>query len=84
MFSRQRDASKLALAYLVDRLRMAGFGLFDTQFLTPHLQSLGAIEISREAYHARLEAALKLRADFTKAGPIPSPHLLLQRSIQTS
>lgn len=44
MFSRQTDASKVALAYLVDRLNQAGFVLFDTQFLTPHLASLGAVE----------------------------------------
>lgn len=45
MFSIRTDASKVALAYLVDRLRVAGFQLFDTQFLTPHLASLGAVEI---------------------------------------
>lgn len=45
MFSRRTDASKVALAYLTDRLNRAGFTLFDTQFLTPHLASLGGIEI---------------------------------------
>ena len=50
MFSRRTDASKVALAYLTDRLREGGFGLFDVQFLTPHLASLGAVEMPRAAY----------------------------------
>jgi leucyl/phenylalanyl-tRNA--protein transferase len=83
MFSRRRDASKLALAYLVDRLNAAGFRLFDTQFLTPHLASLGAIEISRGDYRKRLAAALQQEADFT-APQTPTPQLLLQRNSQTS
>jgi len=84
MFSRQPDASKIALAYLVDRLRMSGFALFDVQFLTPHLESLGAIEISRDAYRHLLGKALKVRADFRDAGPLPEPQLVLQRMTQTS
>ncbi|MBK1634599.1 leucyl/phenylalanyl-tRNA--protein transferase [Rhodovulum adriaticum] len=84
MFSRRTDASKVALAYLVDRLRQGGFTLFDTQFLTDHLASLGGIEISRDDYRARLAAALKVRAGFHWAGPLPSPETLLQRSTQTS
>ncbi|MDU8945085.1 leucyl/phenylalanyl-tRNA--protein transferase [Ovoidimarina sediminis] len=84
MFSRARDASKVALAYLVDRLRQAGYTLFDVQFLTPHLASLGAIEIPRAAYHARLAEALRHQADFTEAGPVPAPQLILQRMTQTS
>lgn len=83
MFSTRTDASKIALAYLVDRLRTAGFTLFDTQFLTPHLSSLGAIEISRAEYHARLGAALTRVADFT-APAIPPAHSLLQRMTHTS
>ena len=58
MFSRRRDASKLALAWLVDLLRRTGFTLFDTQFLTPHLASLGGQELTRAAYRARLAEAL--------------------------
>jgi leucyl/phenylalanyl-tRNA--protein transferase len=50
MFSRRRDASKVALAHLVQRLRAGGFTLFDIQFLTPHLARLGAVEIGRAAY----------------------------------
>jgi len=83
MFSTRTDSSKIALAYLVDRIRVAGFTLFDTQFLTPHLASLGAVEISRAAYRARLDAALARSADFSKP-EVPSAHSLLQRMTQTS
>lgn len=64
MFSRQTDGSKLALAHLDERLRVGGYTLFDTQFLTPHLASLGAMEISRAEYHRRLGAALNRTAEF--------------------
>ncbi len=64
MFSRRVDASKIALAYLVDRLRASGFRLFDTQFVTPHLASLGALEISRADYRKQLFAALRIDANF--------------------
>ncbi len=50
MFHIARDASKVALVHLAARLRYGGFRLLDTQFVTPHLASLGAIEISRDAY----------------------------------
>ena len=83
MFSRRTDASKIALAYLVDRLARAGFTLFDTQLLTAHLASLGAVEISRAEYQRRLKGAIGRRADF--AGPdIPSPQELIQRNTQMS
>ena len=84
MFSRRRDASKIALAYLMDRLRAAGFRLFDTQFLTDHLASLGGVEISRADYRQRLREALAHPADFGAAGALPAPQVLLQRSNQTS
>jgi len=84
MFSRRTDASKIALAYLVDRLRFGGFSLFDTQFLTPHLASLGAVEISRVQYHARLRLSLRGRADFNRQGEVPSAAGMLQRMSQTS
>ncbi|MFM7027100.1 MAG: leucyl/phenylalanyl-tRNA--protein transferase [Chakrabartia sp.] len=58
MFSRAPNASKVALAHLVARLRAGGFELLDCQFQTPHLQSLGAIEISGADYSVRLGAAL--------------------------
>ncbi len=84
MFSNRTDASKIALAYLVDRLRSAGFQLFDTQFLTPHLMSLGAVEITRSDYHDRLRHALRIKADFNEPGPPPAPYELMQRRTQTS
>lgn len=58
MFSAETGGSKLALAHLVARLRAGGFTLFDTQFLTPHLASLGGVEIPRADYHRRLAKAL--------------------------
>jgi leucyl/phenylalanyl-tRNA---protein transferase len=58
MFSRKADASKLALAHLVARLRVGGFSLLDCQFQTDHLQSLGAMEITRDAYLKRLNTAI--------------------------
>lgn len=84
MFSRATDASKVALAFLVDRLRAGGFTLFDTQFLTRHLASLGAVEIPRGAYQARLATALARHAVFQAQGPVPSGQGVVQRSIQTS
>ena len=62
MFSRRRDASKVALAHLVARLRVGGYRLLDCQFITDHLASLGAIEISRAAYVALLDSALGVTA----------------------
>ena len=64
MFSRERDASKVALAWLVASLRRAGAVLLDCQFQTPHLQSLGAVEISQRRSLARLKSAL---ADYSGA-----------------
>ncbi|WP_226781121.1 leucyl/phenylalanyl-tRNA--protein transferase [Oceaniglobus trochenteri] len=85
MFSRRTDASKVALTYLVDRLRMGEFVLFDTQFLTPHLASLGAIEIPRARYHRLLADAIARKADFSLAGPAAPPaDQVLQRMTQTS
>ena len=84
MFSRRTDASKVALAFLVDRLRAGGFTLFDTQFLTPHLASLGAIEIGRADYRRRLTHALAGTADFFPEGYSPYAAGVVQRSSQTS
>jgi leucyl/phenylalanyl-tRNA--protein transferase len=64
MFSRRTDASKVALYYLIERLRAGGFRLFDTQFLTAHLASLGAIEVSRAVYRRLLGEALSAAARF--------------------
>ena len=60
MFHRRTDASKIALKYLVDSLRNGGFALLEVQFLTPHLASLGAIEIPAEDYMQRLEEAFSV------------------------
>jgi len=83
MFSRRKDASKIALAYLVTHLRNCGFMLFDTQYPTPHLASLGGVEISRVAYRARLAQALQADAAFDRAA-LPSAYEVVQRNTQTS
>lgn len=84
MFSRRRDASKRALAHLVDHLRRCGFTLFDTQFLTPHLARLGGIEISRADYLDRLGTALGREADLYAMPLEPDPAQVVQRMTQTS
>lgn len=83
MFSRRTNASKIALACLVDRLVQGGFTLFDTQFITPHLASLGAVEISRAEYHAQLAHARGRSASFT-AAPTATPQDVMQRMTQMS
>ncbi len=69
MFSRETDASKVALVHLVERLRRGGFSLLDTQFLTPHLEIFGAVEIPRDEYRERLRQALDTAASF-HGGPV--------------
>ena len=64
MFSRVRDSSKVAMVYLVERLRRRGFVLLDTQFMTDHLRRFGTIEIPREEYQSRLAHALTIWARF--------------------
>jgi leucyl/phenylalanyl-tRNA--protein transferase len=64
MFSRQRDTSKVALVFLIDRLRQRGFQLFDIQFLNNHTARLGAVEVPRREYLKRLRAALDSRVSF--------------------
>lgn len=88
MFSRERDASKIALVNLVARLRLGRFSLLDIQFVTPHLSQFGAIEISAAAYLDRLNAAIQMDATFH---PEESPSvdsavdaLLMQSSTQMS
>ncbi len=65
MFSRMKDASKCALVALVHHLRQRQFILLDAQFMTPHLKSLGAVEISQREYLSRLHTALRLNRTFT-------------------
>ena len=64
MFHHATDASKVALVALVERLRSRGFALLDTQWMTPHLERFGTMLLSKRDYHKRLEAALKLAAEF--------------------
>jgi leucyl/phenylalanyl-tRNA---protein transferase len=64
MFHRVRDASKVALVHLVARLKAGGFKLLDTQFVTDHLRTFGAIEVPRRQYHKLLEMALIGEGDF--------------------
>jgi leucyl/phenylalanyl-tRNA--protein transferase len=64
MFSRETDASKVALVHLVARLRLGGYRLLDTQFVTPHLARFGGVEITRTRYHRLLASALSYRTSF--------------------
>lgn len=83
MFSNARDGSKVALACLTKHLRDCGFTLFDTQFVTPHLTSLGAEEISRATYQQRLDVAVRKPARID-AIPLVQPQAVVQRMTQTS
>ena len=65
MVSLQRDASKVALAGLVGRLRSRSYELLDTQYLTPHLEHFGGTEIPRKEYMTRLQAAIRKQCTFT-------------------
>ncbi|MGX1196638.1 leucyl/phenylalanyl-tRNA--protein transferase [Parvibaculum sp. MBR-TMA-1.3b-4.2] len=85
MFSRARDASKIALVHLVGRLRAGGYRLLDTQFVTEHLKQFGAVEIPRTEYRRMLHDAVVRDADFY-CWPLDgvSPILALQSSTQIS
>ena len=83
MFSKATNGSKIALTYLMARLKLGGFTLFDTQFLTDHLASLGAYEIPKTDYQNRLQAALDVQADFDAAAPMTAQDAI-QASTQTS
>ena len=80
MFSKVANASKIALVYLVAKLRSDGFSLLDSQFLTKHLAQFGAIQISRMDYHQELQAALKKTVAFT---PYSSDFKLLTEFLQS-
>lgn len=84
MFSRERDASKVALVHLVARLQAGGYLMLDTQFVTPHLSRFGVIEVSRGEYHRRLAEALKTQAAFYSELPEGALERLLQSSTHTS
>ena len=79
MFSRETDASKVALVHLVARLRSAGYQLLDTQFVTSHLIRFGAVEIPRAEYHRMLNDALPLDTDFTAVDQDQAVQALLDR-----
>lgn len=66
MFHRETDASKVALVHLVERMRRRKMVLLDTQFMTDHLATLGAVEISRRAYERRLERAIHCDVSFAE------------------
>lgn len=72
MFHRRTNASKMAMAHLVERLNAGGFVLLDTQFITDHLASLGGIEIPREVYEERLAEALLIEGDWSAWDATPS------------
>jgi leucyl/phenylalanyl-tRNA--protein transferase len=69
MFHRVRDASKVALVHLIARLRVGNYSLLDTQYVTEHLRSFGAVEVPKRRYHRLLEEALIGEADF---GALPT------------
>jgi len=72
MFTRERDASKVALVHLVAALRQGGFTLLDTQFITSHLAGFGAVEIPRARYLTLLQDAIRRAAVWPKA-PVSAP-----------
>jgi len=75
MFSRARDASKVALVHLVARLRVGGYRLLDCQFVTDHLSQFGVVEIPRAEYHRRLAHALETTGDFARFSGEPQAAL---------
>ncbi len=84
MFSKERDASKIALLHLIARLKLTGFQLLDTQFYTPHLAQFGVRECPDTDYQQMLAALLNLRADFRAAPDQLSTLTVLQSITQTS
>ena len=86
MFHRETDASKVCLVHLVARLKRGGFALLDSQFLTEHLATFGAIEIERAEYQRRLGDALEGEADFYRLPPEAAiaGGVILQSVSQTS
>ena len=84
MFSRETDASKVALVHLVARLRKGGFRLLDTQFVTRHLSQFGAVEIHRSGYRQLLSSALDVQATFYSVLDGAEFTEFLQSTTQTS
>ena len=84
MFSRARDASKVALCHLAARLRKGGFVLLDSQFVTAHLRQFGAAESGRTNYRKKLAAALKVNAEFQPELSDSDFEAFIQSTTQTS
>jgi leucyl/phenylalanyl-tRNA---protein transferase len=84
MFSRERDASKVALVHLVARLIKGGFRLLDCQFMTEHLRSFGAVEIPREDFRALLGPAIDATASFQRELGGVDPCAIVQDNTRTS
>ena len=84
MFSRERDASKVALVHLVARLIKGGFRLLDCQFMTEHLRGFGAVEIARERFRVLLGAAIDRTASFQRELGDADPCPIVQDSTRTS
>ncbi|ABS64899.1 Leucyltransferase [Parvibaculum lavamentivorans DS-1] len=84
MFSRETDASKVALVYLAARLIAGGYKLLDTQFVTTHLQQFGAKEVSRNVYRSMLFEATAMTADFYSLPVDAPPEAVLQSVTQMS
>ena len=84
MFSTVSNSSKICLVYLVANLKIRGFTLLDTQFVNPHLEGFGAIEISRDKYLSMLGKSLKKNADFKKKISQSSIYDIIQSMTQTS
>lgn len=81
MFSRVRDASKVALVHLASRLKAAGFVLLDTQFVTEHLRQFGAYEIDRREYRRRLNQALSVETDWNAVNQTVAVAALLANAV---
>ncbi|MCF8531397.1 MAG: leucyl/phenylalanyl-tRNA--protein transferase [Reyranella sp.] len=84
MFSRERDASKVAMVHLVARLIRGGFRLLDCQFMTEHLRSFGAIEIPRQAFRHLLAEAIDQPAVFQRELGGADPCAIVQERTRTS
>ncbi len=84
MFSRERDASKVALVHLVARLIKGGFRLLDCQFMTEHLRGFGAVEVPRETFKARLADAVEATATFYGDLGGEDPCAIVQANTRTS
>jgi len=78
MFSRETDASKVALVHLVARLNKGGFRLLDAQFINDHLKRFGAVEVTRRKYQQMLETALSAEADFHAFNDDGDPEIVLR------